>query len=231
MDLTALSANLARVRDDIAVVQAAHGLSGPVQIVAVTKGHGPAVARAAVCAGLRDLGENRVQEALGKVDALADLDVRWHLIGHLQTNKAKHVPGRFAMVHSIDSLRVAQAAEWAMARRVPDGELAVLVQVNVAGEHQKSGCAPDEVAPLLEQMAGLRHVAVRGLMTMAPYTDDERVQRHVFSTLRRLRDDLADRGHDLPELSMGMSGDFRAAVAEGATILRLGTVLLGERPA
>ncbi|MDH3570354.1 MAG: YggS family pyridoxal phosphate-dependent enzyme, partial [Gemmatimonadota bacterium] len=181
--------------------------------------------------GLRDLGENRVQEALGKLDALADLDASWHLIGHLQTNKAKHVPGRFAMVHSIDSLRVAEALEQAMARRAPGTPLPVLLQVNVAGERQKGGCAPEEATALLEGIAGMPHLALRGLMTMAPFTDDESDQRRAFAGLRRLRDALATRGHDLTELSMGMSGDYRAAVAEGATILRLGTVLFGERPA
>jgi pyridoxal phosphate enzyme (YggS family) len=107
----------------------------------------------------------------------------------------------------------------------------VLLQVNVAGERQKSGCAPDEATELLEGIAGMPHLALRGLMTMAPFTDDESDQRRAFAGLRRLRDGLATRGHDLPELSMGMSGDYQAAVAEGATILRLGTVLFGERPA
>ncbi len=231
MAFAALSANLARVREEIAAVQAAHGLSGPVHIVAVTKGYDPAAARAAVDVGLRDLGENRVQEALGKRDALADLDARWHLIGHLQTNKAKHVPGRFAMVHSVDSVRVATALEYATARRTPGAHLEVLVQVNVAGEDQKSGCAPSDTAALVEQLVAMPHLTLRGLMTMAPFTNDERVQRRVFAGLRHLRDVLGSQGHLLPELSMGMSGDFRAAVAEGATILRLGTVLFGERPA
>ena len=231
MHFATLPANLAHVREEIAAVQRAHGLTGPVRIVAVTKGHEPAAARVAVEAGLRDLGENRVQEALGKLDALADLDASWHLIGHLQTNKAKHVPGRFAMVHSIDSLRVAEALEQAMARRAPGTPLPVLLQVNVAGERQKGGCAPEEATALLEGIAGMPHLALRGLMTMAPFTDDETDQRRAFAGLRRLRDTLATAGHGLPELSMGMSGDYRAAVAEGATILRLGTVLFGERPA
>lgn len=231
MDFAALPANLARVREEIAVVQATEGLTHPVCIVAVTKGHALTAARVAVDAGLRDLGENRVQEALGKLDALADLDARWHLIGHLQTNKAKHVPERFAMVHSIDSLRVAAALEQVSARRAPGTTLPVLLQVNMAGERQKSGCTPEATAELLEGMVGMPHLSPRGLMTMAPFTDDEGVQRRVFAALRRLRDALEAEGHALPELSMGMSGDFRAAVAEGATILRLGTVLFGERPA
>ncbi len=229
MDLAALPASLARVRDEIARVQTAEGVPGDVRIVAVTKGHPPEAARAAVAAGLEDLGENRVREAVGKIDALADLDARWHLIGHLQTNKVRHVPGRFAMVHSIDRLRLAEALARAVAQHTPGSRLAVLVQVNVAGEGQKSGCAPEETAELAGTVAALPELALRGLMTMAPLTDDEVVQRRVFAGLRRIREELRAGGLELPELSMGMTGDFRAAVAEGATMLRLGTVLFGER--
>ena len=229
MDLSALSGNLARVRDEIARVQAAEGLAGEVRIVGVTKGHPPEVARAAVAVGLEDLGENRVQEAVAKLEAVPELRARWHLIGHLQTNKAKYVPGRFAMVQSIDRVRVAEALAQAAAQRDPGARIPVLVQVNVAGEGQKSGCAPAEAAELGGRVAALPRLQLRGLMTMAPLTDDEAVQRRVFAGLRRLRDDLQAGGLDLPELSMGMSADFRAAVAEGATMLRLGTVLFGER--
>jgi len=229
MDLVALAGNLARVRDDIARVQAAEGLTGDVRIVAVTKGHPSEVARAAVAVGLEDLGENRVQEAVEKLAAVPELRARWHLIGHLQTNKAKYVPGRFAMVQSIDRTRVAEALADAVARRAPGARIPVLLQVNVAGEGQKSGCAPEAAAELVGTIAGLPALVLRGLMTMAPLTDDEAVQRRVFAGLRRLRDDLQAGELDLPELSMGMSGDFRAAVAEGATMLRLGTVLFGER--
>jgi pyridoxal phosphate enzyme (YggS family) len=154
--------------------------------------------------------------------------MRWHLIGHLQTNKAKLVPGRFAMVHSLDSARVAEAVSAAAERagaRVP-----ALLQVNIGGEAQKSGCDPAAAPALVEALHHLVGVELLGLMTMAPFTDDERVQRRVFGALRQLRDRLATPARPLPELSMGMSGDFRAAVAEGATLLRLGTVLFGERP-
>jgi pyridoxal phosphate enzyme (YggS family) len=229
MDVDALAGNLARVRDDIARVQAAEGLAGDVRIVAVTKGHPPEVARAAVAVGLEDLGENRMQEAVEKLVALPELRARWHLIGHLQTNKARYVPGRFAMVHSIDRARVAEAVAGAMRQQAPGARLPVLVQVNVAGEEQKSGCAPAEAAELGGLVAELPELELRGLMTLAPLTDDEAVQRRVFAGLRRLRDDIRAGGLDLPELSMGMSGDFRAAVAEGATMLRLGTVLFGDR--
>jgi PLP dependent protein len=227
MTFEALVGNLARVRDDIARVQAAEGLRQAVTIVAVTKGQAADAVEAAWRAGLPDVGENRVQEALGKMVAVRS-PVRWHLIGHLQTNKAKSVPGRFALVHAVDSGRVAEAVGRAAVHvgvTVP-----VLLQVNVAGEEQKSGCPPEAAGELLEQVSGMSGIVVEGLMTMAPFTDDEHVQRRVFGALRRLRDALATAARPLAELSMGMSGDYRMAVAEGATMVRLGTVLFGERP-
>jgi pyridoxal phosphate enzyme (YggS family) len=230
MTFAALPGNLSRVRDEIADIQAREGLRGTVAIVAVTKGQPPEAARAAHAVGLDDLGENRVQEALGKLEQLEELPVRWHLIGHLQTNKAKHVAGRFAMVHSVDSVRLADALARAVEQRAGGTSLPVLLQVNVAGEQQKSGCAPEEAEGIARHMSCLPALALRGLMTMAPFVDDEREHHRVFGKLRELRDRLAGAGLELPELSMGMSGDYRAAVAEGATILRLGTVLFGERP-
>jgi pyridoxal phosphate enzyme (YggS family) len=226
MTFDGLADNLARVREDIGRVQAAEGITGPVRIVAVTKGHPPDAVRAVMRAGLSDVGENRVQEALTKQD-LVGPGPRWHLVGHLQTNKARVVPGRFVLVHSVDSVRVAEALGAAAARSATS--LSVLVQVNVAREPQKSGCAPEEAGAVVHAAAesGLE---VAGLMAMAPLTDDARVQRRVFGELRRLRDQLAAAGRPLAELSMGMSGDYLAAVAEGATLLRLGTVLFGERP-
>jgi len=229
MDLDDLARNLARVREEIARVQAAEGVAGNVEIVAVTKGHPAAAARLAAAAGLEDLGENRVQEAVAKLEELADLRVRWHLIGHLQTNKARFVPARFAMVHSVDRARVAEALSREVRRQTPQATLPVLLQVNVAGEEQKAGCVPAEAPDLAGLVATLPGLALEGLMTMAPLTDDESEQRSVFAALRRLRDDIASVGIGLPELSMGMSGDFRAAVAEGASMLRLGTVLFGDR--
>lgn len=228
MTLATLAENVARVRDAIARVQAAEGLTGAVAIVAVTKGHPLAAVAAAWEAGLVDVGENRVQEALAKLEAAAALPVRWHLIGHLQTNKARFVPGRFACVHSVDSTRVAEALGRAAAKA--ECPVRVLIQVNVAGEAQKSGCRPADAAGVLAAAAAWPGLAVDGLMTMAPFTADERVQRRTFAALRRLRDELASPAQPLPELSMGMSGDYAAAVAEGATMLRLGTVLFGERP-
>jgi pyridoxal phosphate enzyme (YggS family) len=225
-----LAENLARIREDIASVQAREDVRQPVRIVAVTKGHPAAVAHVAASVGIRDLGENRVREGLAKVEDVADLSVTWHLIGHLQTNKAKQVPGHFGWVHSVDSVRVVEALERAVARGDGGDSLQVLVQVNVAGEEQKSGCDPDAVADVAARCAAASGLELQGLMTMAPFTDDEHTQRAVFGGLRRLREHLESTGLALPELSMGMSGDYRSAVAEGATMLRLGTVLFGERP-
>jgi len=229
MDHDVLARNLSRVREEIAQVQAREGLAGDVRIVAVTKGHPAEIARLAAEAGLGELGENRVQEAVAKQDLLGGLSVRWHLIGHLQTNKARFVPGRFAMVHSVDGIRVAEALDRAVRGSAPGARLPVLIQVNVAREEQKSGCAPAEAPDLVGRIAALPGLAPEGLMTMAPLTDDEAVQRRVFAALRRLREEIASADTPLPQLSMGMSGDYRAAVAEGATILRLGTVLFGDR--
>ena len=226
MDFPALPGHLARVRDTVARHQSVGGWSHPVRIVAVTKTHGPPAVRAAVEAGLTDVGENRVQEALEKQAAVPDLPVSWHLIGTLQRNKARHAAGRFALIHSLD--RADLAAE--LDRRVVPGQhQAVLVQVNCSDEPQKGGVEPDGLPALLETLRGLAALEVRGLMTMSALTDDAVEQRRAFRRLRELRDVEERRGHRLPELSMGMSGDYPVAVEEGATMIRLGTVLFGER--
>jgi hypothetical protein len=216
------------VRSRIAAAAARVGRSADaVRIVAVTKGQSLERAREAAAAGLADLGENRVQEALGKQAAWPDAPVRWHLIGHLQRNKVKLVVGRFVLIHSLDSARLADALDAAAAAAgvVQD----VLIEVNVGREPQKTGVPPEEAPGLLAHAAALRHLAVRGLMTIAPYTDVAEVQRRVFRELRQLRDSLATVSMDLAVLSMGMSSDFEVAVEEGATMVRLGTVLFGER--
>jgi pyridoxal phosphate enzyme (YggS family) len=226
MEFPALPASLARVSEDVARHQALAGWTHPVRIVAVTKTHGPEAVRAAVAAGLTDVGENRVQEALRKQDALKDVVVTWHLIGTLQRNKARQAVGRFALIHSVDRLDL--AAE--LHRRVAgDARQAVLVQVNCSDEPQKGGVEPDGLPALLEGLAELERLDVRGLMTMSALTDDRAEQRRAFRRLRGLRDAAARDGHLLPELSMGMSGDYPVAVEEGATMIRLGTVLFGAR--
>ncbi len=220
--------DLAAVRGRIAAAAARAGRSADdVTIVAVTKGHPLERVREAAAAGLVDVGESRVQEATGKQAAWPDAPVRWHLIGHLQRNKARLAVGRFALIHSLDSLRLADALESAAAAAGAVQE--VLVEVNVAREPQKSGASPDEAPALVAHAARLPHLRVRGLMTMAPYDAPVAVQHRVFGALRELRDGLATAGLPLAVLSMGMSGDFEAAVEEGATMVRLGTILFGER--
>ena len=226
MDFPALPGSLARVRETVARHQEAGGWTHPVRIVAVTKTHGPEAVRAALAAGLTDIGENRVQEALQKQEALAGVPVAWHLIGTLQRNKARHAAGRFALIHSVDRAELATELD----RRVPPGDRqAVLVQVNCSGEAQKGGVEPEGLPALLEELAGLARLDVRGLMTMSALTDEVAEQRRAFRLLRELRDAAERGGARLPELSMGMSGDYPAAVEEGATMIRLGTVLFGER--
>jgi pyridoxal phosphate enzyme (YggS family) len=226
MSFAALPERLAQVRAEIARRQAAGGWTHDVTIVAVTKGFGPDAVAAALAAGLVDIGENRVQEALAKMEQVASrgMDARWHLIGHLQRNKARAVAGRFALIHSLDSIELAHELE-----RRSTAVQHVLLQVNVAGESQKSGCTPEQAPGLARQIAGLGQLKLDGLMTLAPLTDDEDVQRRTFRSLRALRDTIKEEGVWLPTLSMGMSADYATAVAEGATVIRLGTVLFGPR--
>jgi len=220
--------DLPAVRARIAAAAARAGRSAAdVRIVAVTKGHPLERAREAAAAGLLELGESRVQEALAKQDAWPDAPVRWHLIGHLQRNKARMAVGRFALIHSLDSVRLADALEAAAAAAGAVQE--VLVEVNVAREPQKSGALPEDAAALVAHAAALPHLRVRGMMTIAPYTSDAVIQRRTFRGLRELRDSLATSALDLAVLSMGMSDDFESAVEEGATMVRLGTILFGER--
>ena len=221
-----LAERLALVREAIARHQARGGWSHPVTLVAVTKTHPASLVRQVVQAGLVDVGENRVQEALEKQDQLPDLAVRWHLIGSLQRNKARHAVGRFALIHSVDRADLAME----LARRAPAGtRQAVLLQVNCSGEAQKGGVAPDELPTLVEQLQGLESLEVRGLMTMAAFDADEGMLRRSFGQLRSLRDNAARQLPGLTELSMGMSGDFTIAVEEGATMIRIGSALFGER--
>jgi len=200
-----------------------------VTLVAVTKGFGLDAVVAARAAGLTDLGENRVQEAIAKIDAPPARGAAWHMIGHLQRNKARYIPGRFALVHSVDSEPLAAELE----RRAADADVTVrvLLQVNVAGETQKSGCEPADAPALARAVAGHRHLKLEGLMTVAPLTEDGAVPRRTFRALRVLRDALQGEGLWLPALSMGMSGDYGIALEEGATMLRLGTALFGPRTA
>jgi pyridoxal phosphate enzyme (YggS family) len=229
MPFPGFSERLGMVRERIRVHQARGGWTHPVRIVAVTKSHGPDAVRAALAAGLTDVGENRVQEALAKQDALPGVPARWHLIGSLQRNKARQVVGRFALIHSVDRPELASELD----RRIGlagAGAQDVLVEVNCSGEPQKGGVNPGQLRALLDQIAALPRLRLRGLMTLAAESSDEGVQRSAFARLRALREQMTAAGFALPELSMGMSGDYPVAVEEGATLVRLGTLLFGERP-
>ena len=208
--------NLASVRDRI---ERAGRNPGEVDIVAVTKGFGPEVCREALHAGLRLFGENRVQEGIAKMPKVGEAE--WHLIGHLQTNKVAAAVAHFAMIQTVDSVRLAEAIA------AEDDEIPVLVEVNVAREPQKTGVDPAEATELIEQIGRLLNL--QGLMAMGPAEGDP---THAFKELRHLRDDAQERlGKRLPILSMGMSADFEAAVRAGSTMVRLGQALFGPRPA
>lgn len=232
MDLeAAIAANLAAVRDRLDRAATAAGRApGDIRLIAVSKTFGVPHVEAAAAAGLRDLGENRVQEALQKQAATPTLSVRWHLVGHLQSNKARKAVG-FDWIHSVDSAallgRLDRAA--AEAGRSPQ----VLIQADLAGEATKHGAPEDEARRIAEAAAECRAVRLRGLMVMPPWSDDPEAARPWFRRLRALRDALQARAPAavrLDELSMGMSRDFEVAVEEGATMVRVGTAIFGRRP-
>jgi hypothetical protein len=212
-----------RERISEAVRRGGHGQT--VRIVAVTKTYGPEAAAAVWQCGVEMVGENRIQEALDKMDNVAE-PVQWHLIGHLQRNKVKHLD-RFALFHAMDSERLAEAVNergQSTGRRLP-----ILVQVNTSGEETKGGFSVTELRTVAPRLAGMTGLDVRGTMTMAPFEASERVLRDVFAGCREAAGVLRDAGLDARELSMGMSGDYEIAVEEGATMVRLGTILFGAR--
>ncbi|MBA2685399.1 MAG: YggS family pyridoxal phosphate-dependent enzyme [Gemmatimonadaceae bacterium] len=225
MSFQDLGARLAEVADRVAraVVRGGHGQR--VTLIAVTKTRGPDAVQAAWQAGVQNVGENKVQEALGKMAAV-DVPVRWHLIGHLQRNKVRDLD-HFALVHSIDRVSIADAVStFGITRK---RSVDALVQVNVAGEDTKGGFALAEMPAQSEQFVARAGLRITGVMTMAPLNADERTTRMVFQGARSARDLLVGAGHPAFDLSMGMSNDYELAVEEGATMIRLGTVLFGER--
>lgn len=226
MTTSTLAERLRAVEERIAVVARRAGREpASVKLVAVSKTMPLPAIREAYAAGARDFGENYAAELAQKMAETRDLPgARWHMIGHLQTNKVKLVAG-VALLHTVDSARLVAA----LAARFPDRATDVLVQVSLAGEAQKSGVRPDEVPALLDAIAATNgRVVARGLMTMPPLGDDPEAVRPVFRELRALRDRLG--GPDrLPELSMGMSGDYEVAIEEGATLVRVGTAIFGAR--
>ncbi len=221
-----ISANVQMIREKIAGAAVSAGRKPEdVTLVAVTKTVDSAAAKAVMEAGVVHLGENRVQSFLDKYEMLGDA-AHWHLIGHLQTNKVKYVAGKVDLIHSVDTLHLAEEIDRkAKALGIVQK---VLFQFNISGEESKSGAAPQEAEAIFEQLAALSNLSVRGLMTMAPLGAGEAETRRVFSGLRELSVKLGTLGYQnfVPEhLSMGMSGDFEAAIAEGATLVRVGTAL------
>lgn len=220
------------VWEDIDAVASRVGRAGDVTLVAVSKTVPAERVREAYAAGHRVFGENRVQEGAAKIAALnRDMpDASWHLIGHLQTNKTKQAVECFDVIQSVDSVRLARRLD--AQYQVPELRLRVLLEVNVANERSKSGFHADEIASAMCDIQSLEHLRVVGLMTVAPLVRDAEEVRPVFRRLRELRDALraASDLPDLHHLSMGMSNDFRVAIEEGATIVRLGRAIFGERP-
>lgn len=204
---------------------------GDIRLVAVGKTHPVDAIEAAIDAGAAIIGENYVQEARAKFDALTHRPVQWHFIGHLQSNKAKYAVRLFELIHTVDSIKLGleldrQARK---AGKVQD----VLIQVNIAGEGRKAGVARRDAPALAGRLGALENIKVRGLMAIPPYFDDPGRARPCFAALRELRDHmrgLAIPGIEMSELSMGMTGDFEAAIEEGATLVRIGSAIFGERP-
>lgn len=226
--MTSISANLQAVGERIAEAARAAGRDpGEVGLLAVSKTWPAEAVREAAAAGQRAFGENYVQEGVAKADELAALGLEWHFIGPLQSNKTRPVAQYFAWVHSVDRLKIAQRL--AEQRDVHLPPLNVCIQVNVSGEGSKSGVAPADLPALARAVAALPRLRLRGLMCIPEPTGDAALQRRRFAELRRLRDDLAADGLALDTLSMGMSHDIEAAVAEGATMVRVGTAIFGTR--
>jgi len=224
-----IRANLESVRRRIAAAAERSGRAPEsVRLVAVTKTVGLDEIRALHDLGVRDFGESRVLEALRRIEALKGLGARWHLIGHVQTRKANKAIGAFDLIHSLDSVRLAQALDAAAAPT--DAVVSALVEVNVSGEETKAGFAPDDLGPALEKIGAMKSLRVDGLMTMAPIAADPEQTRPVFAGLRALRDRFARAapGIELRLLSMGMTQDFEVAVEEGADLIRVGTALFRE---
>lgn len=227
--MSTISENLRDIHERIARAAIKSGRrAGDIRLVAVSKTHPVEKLREAYECGQRIFGESRVQEALPKLDSLPG-EIEWHFIGHLQSNKVRKVAGRFALFHGVDNMPLALQMN-----RIA-GELGttadVLLEVNVSGEESKFGFDPNALRQALEELLPLPQLRIRGLMTMAPYSENPEEARPFFAKLRELRNRLsAETGHPLAELSMGMSGDFEQGIEEGATIVRVGSAIFGERP-
>ena len=232
LTLETISARLAAVQLQIAaaVERSNRGLE-EVTLVVVSKTHPPSIVRDAIAAGVTDLGENRIQEAGEKIAAVGRTAARWHLIGHLQSNKARRAVTLFDLIHSLDSTELAQRLD-RMCEAEGRAELPVLIQLNLAGEETKSGIAVRDLPKVVEAVTACKHLRLNGLMTVPPFFADSEMTRPLFRRLRELRDELKAQGVFAAgpgELSMGMTHDFPVAIEEGATLVRIGTAIFGER--
>lgn len=226
---TSFRANLAAVEERIAGACRRAGRDrASVRLLPITKTVPAQVLRLAHAAGVRPFGENKIQEAMGKRDALQDLAVDWSIVGHLQTNKAKYL-ARFAReFHALDSVKLAATLEKRL--EIEDRVLEVYIQVNTSGEETKYGLHPDDLLPFIDELAQYKRLKLRGLMTLALLSADMERVRPCFALLRRLRDEAVKRNASLTELSMGMSGDFEEAIEEGSNVVRVGQAIFGKRP-
>ena len=205
--------------------------TGEITLIAISKTHPTETLRTAIDLGISDLGENRVQEAEAKIIELGREAARWHLVGHLQENKARRAIGLFHVIHSLDSVSLARRLDRLCVSEEKD-ELPVLIQINLGGEESKTGADPNALTALVDAVADCQRLRLIGLMTLPPFFENPEDGRSYFKTLRELRDQLKSEGRfcDGPgELSMGMSHDFEIAIEEGATMIRVGTAIFGER--
>lgn len=222
--------NLNIVRKNIEAACAACGReTGEVKLIAVSKTKPLSMLEEAYTDGCRDFGENKVQELVDKYEAMPK-DIRWHMIGHLQRNKVKYIVDKVFLIHSVDSLRLAQEIEKEAAKK--GVSVNILVEVNVAEEESKFGTTASETVSLVEEIAKLPHIRIKGLMTIAPYVEDSEENRRYFAKLKQIYVDIIHKNIDnvfMGELSMGMTGDYEVAISEGATYIRVGTGIFGER--
>lgn len=236
--MTDISRNLMDVKEKIVAAAKRAGRDpGDVRLVAVSKTYGADAVEEALKVGQTLFGENRVQEARDKVPNVAG-EAEWHMIGRLQKNKAKYIPGLFDMVHSVDNFELAEALDHAMEKTIASGKelksdrLDILIQVNIAREEQKGGTGEGEVIELVRKAASLSHLIIKGLMIIPPYAENPDDSRVYYEKLRKIRDCVAGEnipGVEMKELSMGMSGDYEVAVEEGATLVRVGSSIFGAR--
>ena len=225
-----IAENYKQVKENIAQACRAVGRNPEeVTLIAVSKTKPVEMLQQAYDASARCFGENKVQEIMDKYPCLPE-DIKWHMIGHLQRNKVKYIVDKVAMIHSVDSLRLAEAIEQEAKKQ--NVKVPVLIEVNVAGEESKFGLKPEEVLPFLETVSNFEHLQVKGLMTIAPYVENPEENRQIFRQLKKISVDIDQKNINninMSVLSMGMTGDYQVAVQEGATMVRVGTGIFGDR--